>query len=271
MSAYDQRGSGELLEGGAALFGVTRQRSCLFVALVLGAASVFSLISFAEGSLVGFAVGAALLLVCAGSALRILRTRAALWRTATLPLSDPAQRPKQRSPQSIEMPTDLSLFALAWAVDQVRRGALVETEYALASVERGRLLPAEERLLDATRALVALGKGDGRAAVDLAKECLPSGSEAMDAALGRAIVASAWADPERLASIDHAWGSQGVTADGREPMPRLRAIVRLRFDTSAIEKLTPDEATALADEARAIGDEGLAADLVSHVRQQPYR
>ena len=259
------------MEGLAGLFGVTRQKSCLLVALVLGVGFVFAAISFAEGSTLGFAIAAALLLVCLGNALEILSTRAALWRTAKLPLTDPEQAPKRRAIRRTEMPTALSLFALTWAVDQARRGALGEVEHALANVERGRLFPAEERLLDATRALVALGHGDVRGAAEIAKTSLPTGSDPIDEALGRAIVADAWSDPERLAEIDRAWGSQGVLADVAQPVPRLRAIVRLRIDTSAVEKVAPDQATALADEARAIGDEELATDLTSHVRQQPYR
>jgi hypothetical protein len=37
--------------------------------------------------------------------------------------------------------------------------------------------------------------------------------------------------------------------------------VRLRIDASLIEKLPPADAAALSDEARAIGDDDLAAEL----------
>jgi hypothetical protein len=47
--------------------------------------------------------------------------------------------------------------------------------------------------------------------------------------------------------------------------------VRLRIDTSAIEGLESWEAKELADEARAIGDEALAADLESKIRPAAYR
>ncbi len=62
-----------------------------------------------------------------------------------------------------------------------------------------------------------------------------------------------------------------MTPGTKDALPRLRAIVRLRIDTSIIEGLEAWEAKSLADEARAVGDEALAADLESKSRAAPYR
>ena len=199
----------------------------------------------------------------------MLRARRALWSAARLPLSDAAQPPAR---DGLDLPpTARTLYQLAAAVNQARRGAYLEAAHTLERVDRDRLRPEEERLLAAARAMVSLGLGDPHRAAALAARALPTSSEDLDFLLGRMMVADAWSDAARLRRIDEAWASEGIAPGTKEALPRLRAIVRLRIDTSILEGLETWEARALADEARAVGDEALAADLEAKSRRAAYR
>ncbi len=260
-----------VFESFAEAFGVTRRVRWLVFAIVIGVSLLFTAVSLAEGGPRGLFAVALLLALGVSASVQVLRARATLWRAARGKLDDPSQPPPAGRDDHDVAPTTLALVRLARAVNEARRGAFLDASHTLDTVDRGRLRPDEERLFDATRALVALGAGDTARAAQHAAKALPTTSEDIDAHLGRTLVADAWADADRLRALDDGWAAQGVTSGTRRPLPRLRAIVRLRIDTSAIEALEPWEAKELADEARAVGDEALAADLESKIRPAAYR
>jgi hypothetical protein len=97
---------------------------------------------------------------------------------------------------------------------------------------------------------------------------LPTGSEDLDACLGRTLLADAWNDPWRLQAIHGAWSRAGVE---HGPLARLSRLVQLRIDERALDRLEPPAARDLADEARAVGDDALAAELDARSRPNAYR
>lgn len=263
--------SGLIFESFAEAFGVTRRTRPYVFALVIGVSLLFLAVSFAQEGPQGFFAVLVLFVFCMFAAVGVLRARAALWRAARLRLDDPKQLPLPDDGADNPPPTTLALRRLARAVNDARRGAFVDASRTLDSVERDRLRPEEERLFEAARGLAALGLGDVARAAQHAAKALPTSSEEIDVHLGRALVADAWGDADRLRAIDEGWAAQGVPSGTRLSLPRLRAIVRLRIDTGAIEGLESWQAKELADEARAIGDEALAADLESKIRPAAYR
>jgi hypothetical protein len=262
---------GLLIESFAEAFGVTRRtRPHVFIA-VTGLSLLLTAVSFAEGGPRALVAVGLLLVIGVGAAVQVLVARRALWEAARLRLDDARQRPARRGDDRDLCPTARALYLLAAAVDDARRDRFADAAHAFESIDRGRLRPEEERLLDAARALVSLGLGDPRRAAQHAARALPTTSEDMDAHLGRTLVSDAWSSSERLRSIDDEWAASGVARGVKRPLPRLRALLRLRIDASAIEGIEPWEAKELADEARAIGDEALAADLEARVRPAAYR
>ncbi len=258
---------GLLLERLAEAFGLTRRTRPLTMLLVFGVSLALVALMFAEGGPNGLFALALLLALPAVAAWQVLSARSALWRAATRGLDHPGEG----AASADHPPTARALRLLARAVDEARRGRLAEAERALVDVDRARLRDEELRLLAATHAMVAFDRGDAPAAAEQADRALPTQSEDIDAQLGRAVVADAWGDADRLRALDDAWAARGVEQGSLRPLPRLRALVRLRIDTSAIETLTAADAKALADEARAIGDESLAADLEARGRASAYR
>lgn len=258
-----------LLESMAEVAGVTRRARPWVVFLVAVLGLWLCVIAFVEGGPRGLLALAALLMLVFGAAFQVLRARASLWNAARLPLTDPRQRPDRAA---LDLPpTARAVATLAVALDDARRGAFLDAAQALEEVERARLRLDEERLYEAARALVSLGLGDpGRAAAQ-ASRALPTGCDDLDFVLGRMMVAEAWSDASALRRIDDAWATEGIAPGTKQPLPRLRAIVRLRIDTSTIEGLETWEARALADEARAVGDDALAADLEARARPTAYR
>jgi hypothetical protein len=109
--------------------------------------------------------------------------------------------------------------------------------------------------------------GDTARAAQLAVLALPTGAADVDVPLGRAVLADAWADTRRLCAIDDAWEAAGVRSGGGDTLARLRALLRLRIEPQAVERLRPIEATALSEEARAVGDDDLAAELAARARR----
>lgn len=262
---------GLILESIAETFGVTRRvRTGVFVFVVL-VSLVFTALSLAEGGPRGLLVVALLLALAAGAATQILRARATLWRAARSSLDDRDQRPPEGRGDDDLAPTAVALYRLARAVNEARRGAFMDAARTLDTVDRDKLRLEEDRLFHATRAMVALGLGDLPHAAREAERALPTTSEDIDVHLGRALVADAWSSADRLRAIDRSWAAHGVLPGTKNPLPRLRAIVRLRIDTSTIEGVEPWQAKELADEARAVGDEALAIDLESRIRPAAYR
>lgn len=258
-----------LFESFAEAFGLTRRLRPLVLALVIGLSLALIALAFAEGGPRGVIALGFVLGLTVWSAWQVLSARDAVWRAARRGLEDPRQRPDVSPDQDLP-PTARALRRLARAVDEARRARFAEAARTLDAIDRSKLRAEEERLLEATTAMVSLGLGDA-AAAQRAERVLPTASDDLDVQLGRAVVADAWSSADRLRAIDETWAAQGVEPGTREPLPRLRALLRLRIDTSAIQSLPADEAKALADEARAVGDEALAADLEARVRPTAYR
>lgn len=258
-----------LFECCAEVLGVTRRMRAIVLVPIAGLSLWLSVVALLEGGPRGLLVLFALLALALTASLPVMRARTALWNAARLPLADPKQ-PPDRDGADLP-PTARALYALAGAVNEARRGGFLDAAHSLEKLDRDRLRPEEDRLFDAARAMVSLGLGDPRRAAALAARALPTSSEDLDFQLGRMMVAQAWSDADRLRKIDATWATAGVTPGTKDALPRLRAIVRLRIDTSTIEGLETWEAKSLADEARAVGDEALAADLESKSRAAPYR
>lgn len=263
---------GLLFESCAEAFGITRRVRPIVFVLVLGIGAGLTMLSFAKGGPRGLIALGLLVALVGWSAAHVLAARRALWKAARASADEAAgETPSDPGEDRDLAPTAATLRALARAVREAKRGKYLEASYTLRRVDRGRLRSDEERLFDATRAMVSLGLGEMKRAALQAVSALPTTVADIDAELGRTIVAEAWRDPDRLRDIDEVWAAQGILPGTRQPLPRLRAIVRLRIDAEAREVLETWEAKALADEARAIGDEALAADLESRSRPAAYR
>lgn len=262
-----------ILEWCADAFGVTK-RSGWFPFWMTIAATCFVSIMFGArwGLVAGLMPIAAVLIVGPYIARGAVQAGEELFCAACLELDDPRQRPTLiQSGRPLLAPTSLSLAHLALAVDFARRGQLVEAGELVPLVDRALLRPEEARLLDAVRALISLGLGDGRRAAQQAVLALPSGSEPLDVTLGRALLKDAWSDETRLSAIDAAWEREGIGLDHEGPLPRLRALLRVRSVGGDVSAIGPAKARGLAEEAEAIGDEELAADLIAHSRTGSYR
>ncbi len=260
-----------LLETAAEAFGVTRRtRVWVFAGVVVGALGLTTL-AFAEGGPRGLVALVVLAALGFTAASHVVVARRNLWRAARGNVETLDRSVLEGPPLRDLPPTSAALHALTRAVTFARLGRFLDATATLDLVDTSRLREDEERLLAATRAMVSLGLGEFKLAAEQARRALPTLSEDIDEQLGRALIAEAWRDPERLRSIDEAWAESGVSCGMRFALPRLRAVVRLRIDETALDATEPWEAKALADEARAIGDEALAADLEARVRPTAYR
>jgi hypothetical protein len=262
---------GLLFESFAEAFGVTRRTRPLVLLIVIGVAGGLTALTFAEGGPRGFLALLAIFLLVLASAHHVLAARRSLWRAARWALEDPEQPPRPGWNDHDLAPSASALYRLAQAVNQARRGQFLDASHTLGAVHRDKLRPDEERLFDATRAMVSLGLGDPRRAAQQAVSALPTTSQEIDSHLGRTVIADAWSHPDKLRAIDEEWAARGVEAGMDQPLSRLRTMVKLRIDTAAIATLAPAHAHELADEARAIGDEDLAMDLDSRARPTAYR
>lgn len=167
--------------------------------------------------------------------------------------------------------TARALRRLGDAVNDVRRGRYEVALEAIPRIDRALLRVEEIRLLDAVRAMISLGLDDRRTAAQLAATALPTGSEDLDACLGRVVIAEAWNTPESLRDIQADWGSRGVAPDQDGTLARLHRLTRLRIDERLLDDVGAAEARVLSDEARAVGDEDLAADLEARAHESAYR
>lgn len=263
----------EVLEWCAEAFGATKRSRWLpFLFMTYGA----MFISVVFGARWGFveALFPLVIMLVVGPyvAHGAIRARDELWRAACLDLADPRQLPRlSTSFRPLLAPTAVAVSRLAVAIDRARRGALQEANDMASSVERSLLRDDEARLLEAIRAMITMAKGHTQRAAQQAVLALPSGSEALDVELGRAVVRDAWSDPKRLAAIDAAWDNEGIRLDNDGALPRLRVLVKMRAEGGDVASLGHAEARALVEDARAIGDEDLAADLEMHARSGTYR
>lgn len=260
-----------LLEGCVRVLGLTaRPRSLQLVVACFGLA-VLGVLSLEIWGPAGLLAPALLMFWGGTAALHVVRARDAVWRAASLHLDDPRQPPRLFAAPSALAPTGDALYRLALALDDVRRGRYVAANEALPRVDRALLRPEEARLLDAVRALISLGLGDTRTAAHLALAAIPTGSEELDACLGRTVIAESWHQPDRLRAIETEWERAGIAPDQDSTLARLQRLTRLRIDVRLLDGITAIEARALSTEARAVGDEDLAADLEARARRNAYR
>ncbi|XXX74243.1 hypothetical protein WMF30_42025 [Sorangium sp. So ce134] len=219
----------------------------------------------------GLLPAVALFALAVRSARAVRDARASLWRAAALDLEDPAQRPASHEDAWFSPPTARVLRALADVIDAARRERYAIAMERLPLVERDLLRPDEMRLLNAARALLLLGLGDPARAAQQAILALPTGIDAIDARLGRVVLADAWKSPARLEAIDRAWRRELQSGVTSEALERLLSLSRLRFAPHALEALKPADARELSAEAWSIGEEELAAALESRARGGVYR
>lgn len=245
------------------MFGVT-------VRSKLGQLVLYSLSLFVLGVVLslrwGYAAWAvpALMVACSVAAARqVASARTDVWRAAGAPIDERRPREQVELEARLVGPTAASLRRLAAAVEAVRRTRYAEADALVPQIERRLLRPEEVQLLEAVRAMVSVGLGKTEVGARQAVTALPTGSEDLDACLGRAVVMDAWNDPARLGAIQRAWDEAGVEAG---PLSRLRTLVRIRLDAGHIEAVETPKARELSDEARAIGDDDLASELDARSR-----
>lgn len=260
-----------LLEWFASVLGLTaRPRSGqLVVACVI--VGVFALMMLEVWGLAGLLFPGAVIAVVGNAAHEVAAARDSMWRAAQLELDDPRQTPALASSLSARPATATTLHQLGVAVNDARRARYDAANDALPRIDRALLRADEARLLDAVRAMISLGLGDTRTAAQVAVAALPTGSEELDMLLGRTVIADAWQQPDRLRIIQADWDSKGIAPDQDGTLARLHRLTRLRIDERLIEGVGAVEARALSTEARAVGDEGFAADLEARARDRAYR
>ncbi|AUX35743.1 MULTISPECIES: hypothetical protein [Sorangium] len=244
-----------------------RRTLVLLLSLLVGASCLLGERWGAKGLL----PAVALFLLAVQATRAVLAARASVWRAAALDLEDPAQRPSERADPWFAPPTARVLCALAAVIDAARRERYAIALERLPHVDRAALRPDEVRLLDAARALLSLGLGDPARAAQQAIVALPTGIDAIDARLGRVVLADAWKSPARIEAIERAWRSELQSGVTSEALERLLSLSRLRFAPQALEALKPAEARELSAEAWSIGEEELAAALEARARGGVYR
>lgn len=249
------------------MFGVTVHSRLGRLVLFCVAIFVLGLLLAVRWGLGSLVVPVGLLVLAVAAARQVAAARNALWRAACLALDERGQRPASASGRVLA-PTATSLVRLAEAVDLVRRAQYAEANDRVPQIQRDLLRPEEGQLLDAVRAMISIGLGSPGRAARQAVIALPTGSDDLDTCLGRTLLADAWHDASRLLAIQGAWARAGVQ---HGPLARLSSLALLRIDQDALDRVEPPLARDLADEARAIGDDALAAELDARSRSTAYR
>lgn len=261
-----------LLEWSAGVLGLTarpRTGQLVVACVVIGC---FALMMLEVWGIAGLLVPAAVIAVVGNAAREVAAARDSLWRAAHLHLDDPRQTPENAPPSLGAKPASATtLQLLGVAVNDARRARYGAANDALPGIDRALLRPDEVRLLDAVRAMISLGLDDAITGAQRAALAIPTGSEEIDAHLGRAVIAAAWSKPAQLRVIQADWDSRGITPDQDGTLARLHRLTRLRIDERLIENVGAVEARALSSEARAVGDEDFAADLEARARDRAYR
>lgn len=193
----------------------------------------------------------------------VILTRSRLWRTAGLTLDTAAQRPPAEG-GALGGHTSRSLRALTILVDRVRHGDHAGAEELVREVDRDLLRPEELALLDAARSLI-LAVGLGGAGRVARRAVL--GADA-DVSFARTLFAGAWRDGDRLVALLGAWPAAPAQRGTYARLPRLARLASAPEDLRGVERA---EARELAEEARALGDDGLAAELDALARPAAYR
>jgi hypothetical protein len=257
-----------LFEWCAGIFGGTVKSRLGQLVLMSFAVLLLGVVLSLRWGPVGWAAPAVIVALMVAAARQVSEARDAVWRSACLDVRDPRRRSLEDASSRILAPTSASLYRLAEAVHCVRRARYAEAGALVPQIHRDLLRPEEIQLLDAVGAMVSMGVGSSKRAAQQAVAALPTGSEELDACLGRTVIADAWNDPARLRAIGAAWERAGVA---RGPLGRLLGLVRIRIDTRALDEIEVPEARELSDEARAIGDDELASELDARSRPNAYR
>lgn len=260
-----------LLEWCADIFGVTMRSRLGHLVVACGCILLLGVLLMERWGLFGALAPGLLLALSAITARDVSRARDALWRTACLGIDEPRQAPAVGFEGWLLAPTAVALYRLTAAVNDVRRGSYIEASDRLPWIERDRLRPEEVQVLEAVRAMISLRLGDLGRAAQQAAGALPTGIDELDVSLGRALLADAWNAPERLRAIDRAWERAGVGRDPDRSIARLGRLAKVRIDARLLDQIRGPEARKLSDEARALGDEELAAELEARGRARAYR
>ncbi len=260
-----------LLDWCAGLFGLTVRDRRAGLILSCGALFILGLTLSQRVGLKGWILPGIVLAGAAFAAFEVTSARNTMRRAAQLHLDDPRQLPHPVDPEAKLGLTATALHRLATAVDDVRRARYAAANEALPSINRDLLRPEDARLLEAVRAMISLSLGDTRTAAQLAALAIPTGSDELDTCLGRVLIAEAWQEPAQLRVIQADWDSKGIDPDHDGTLARLHRLTRLRIDERLLDGVGVIEARALSTEARAVGDESLAADLESRARESAYR
>ena len=260
-----------LLEWAARLLGLTARPRTGQLLTACAIFAVFALLTLELWGPAGLLVPAALLLLVGSAARDVAEARDSLWRAAHLRLDDPRQPKARASSLRAVGATAATLHHLGAAVDDARRARYDAATDALAPIDQSLLRAEEIRLVAAVRAMISLGLDPTRAAAEQAALAIPTGSEEIDAQLGRAVITSAWSEPERLRVIHADWENKGIAVDQSGTLARLHRLARLRIDARFLDDVGAAEARALSSEARAVGDEDFAADLEARAHGRAYR
>lgn len=262
-----------LFDWGAAIFGTTvQERWWPFFAAMGGAVLLALLCTLEWGFFNGFLPVLTGFGIALWAARSVVLTREALFRAASLPLNHPSQPPLAGRGFRLMGNTAEALEKLAIAADRVRRGDFTGAKSLALSVNRALLRPEEMRLCDAVLAYSALGMGDVKRAAELAVLALPTQCPCFDRDLGRLVLASAWNEPDRMRLILQNWKEQGgLCEDGLGNLLVLGQLALAGTLEADDVHLSSEEARLLAEEAQAVGDADLAAELSEKARIQAYR
>lgn len=260
-----------LLEWSASVLGLTARPRTGQLVIACAVIGGFALMMLEVWGVAGLLVPAAVIAVVGNAAREVAAARDALWRAAHLHLDDPRQPPAPASSLTAKPASATTLQALGLAVNDARRARHDAANDALPRIDRALLRADEARLLDAVLAMISLGLDDAITGAQRAALAIPTGSEEIDAHLGRAVIAAAWSKPAQLRVIQADWDSKGIAPDQDGTLARLHRLTRLRIDERLIESVGAVEARALSSEARAVGDEDFAADLEARARDRAYR
>lgn len=256
-----------ILEWCADMFGATVHSRLGQLVLFVVAVFLLGLLLAARWGLGSLVVPIGVLALAVLAARQVSRLRDGVWRAACYELDDPGQKPEDVRRQ-ILAPTSSSLARLAMSVDRVRRASYAEANDIVPLIQRDLLRSEEVQLLDAVRAMISLGLGERGRAASQAAIALPTGSADLDATLGRTLLMDAWGNDARIFAILGAWQRAGIR---HGPLARLSTLMRLRIDTTLLDRIEAPAARELAEEARAIGDDALASELDARSRPNAYR
>jgi hypothetical protein len=177
--------------------------------------------------------------------------------------------PSGKAPQARAFPTrrGASLKHLASAFVAARRADTITAEMWLARVQRGDLRAWELRVFEAVRTLVCLEHSEVGRAAQLAPLALPTGNDGVDRQLARLMVRAAWEDEVKLSAIEAA-----MLVGGR-PLRDLALLCRVRQgelsnDHPEAAPLSRRVLLRVAEEAKAVGDERLADELVAAIERR---